>query len=46
MGIKMRPRQTERILTDGFRMRCQMAASQGWNLFHIDLKTAFLQGQY
>ena len=22
-----------------------MAASQGWNLFHIDLKTAFLQGQ-
>ena len=25
-----------------FRMRCQMAASQGWNLLHVDLKTAFL----
>ena len=22
-----------------------MAASQGWNLLHVDLKTAFLQGQ-
>ena len=29
----------------GFRMSCQMAASQSWDLFHIDLKTAFLQGQ-
>ena len=29
----------------GFRMSCQMAPSQGWNLFPIDLKTAFLQGQ-
>ena len=29
----------------GFRKSCQMAASQGWNLFHVDLKTAFLQGQ-
>ena len=28
-----------------FRMSCQMAASQGWNLLHIDLKTALLQGQ-
>ena len=26
-------------------MSCQMAASKGWDLFHIDLKTAFLQGQ-
>ena len=29
----------------GFRMSCQMAASSSWDLFHIDLKTAFLQGQ-
>ena len=29
----------------GFRMSCQMAANKGWDLFHIDLKTAFLQGQ-
>ena len=28
-----------------FRMSCQMAASKGRNIFHIDLKTAFLQGQ-
>ena len=28
----------------GFRMSCEMAASKGWDLFHIDLKTAFLQG--
>ena len=27
----------------GFRMSCQMAASKGWDLFHIDLKTPFLQ---
>ena len=26
-------------------MRCQMATSKGWDLFHIHLKTAFLQGQ-
>ena len=26
-------------------MSCQMAAKQGWNLFHLDFKTAFLQGQ-
>ena len=26
----------------GFRMSCQMEAKQGWNLFHLDLKTAFL----
>ena len=29
----------------GFRMTCQMAATEGWNLVHIDLKTAFLQGE-
>ena len=29
----------------GFRMSCQMAASKGWDLFHIDHKTPFLQGQ-
>ena len=29
----------------GFRMTCPMAASNTWNVFHIDLKTAFLQGQ-
>ena len=29
----------------GFRMTCQLAASTGWNLFHMDLKTAFLQGE-
>ena len=28
-----------------FRMSLQMAASKGWNIFHIDLETAFLQGQ-
>ena len=26
-------------------MSCQMAASKGWDLFHIDLKTAFLPMQ-
>ena len=26
-------------------MSCQTGASQGWNLLHVDLKTAFLQGQ-
>ena len=29
----------------GFRMSCQMAASRSWDLFHIDLKTAVLQGR-
>ena len=29
----------------GFRMCCQIAASKSCNIFHIDLKTAFLQGQ-
>ena len=29
----------------GFRMTCQLAASKGWDLFHMDLKTAFLQGE-
>ena len=26
-------------------MSCQMAASESWNIFHIDLKTAFFQKQ-
>ena len=26
-------------------MSCQIAAGKSWDLFHIDLKTAFLQGQ-
>ena len=26
-------------------MSCQMAGSKSWNIFHSDLKTAFLQGQ-
>ena len=25
----------------GFRMTCQLGANKGWDLFHIDLKTAF-----
>ena len=29
----------------GFRTSCQMAASKSWNIFHIDLKTAFLHGK-
>ena len=29
----------------GFRTSCQMAATKSWDLVHIDLKTAFLQGQ-
>ena len=48
----LQDKQKEYLQTDsfattrlGFRMSCQMAASKGWNLFHIDLKTAFLQGQ-
>ena len=30
----------------GFRMTCQFAAKKGLNLVHIDLKTAFLQGEW
>ena len=29
----------------GFRAVCQLAASNRWPLMHIDLKTAFLQGE-
>ena len=29
----------------GFRMAVQQAANKHWNLFHLDLKTAFLQGE-
>ena len=28
----------------GFRLQCQVAANNKWDLTHIDLKTAFLQG--
>ena len=28
----------------GFRLAIQAAANKGWNVFHMDLKTAFLQG--
>ena len=28
-----------------FRLGCQKAANEGWDLLHIDLKTAFLQGE-
>ena len=29
----------------GIRMSCRMAVSKSWDLLHIDLKTAFFQGQ-
>ena len=29
----------------GFRLSCQLAANHYWDLFHVDLKTAFLQGE-
>ena len=29
----------------GVRMSCQMAVSKSWNIFRVDLKTAFLQRQ-
>ena len=29
----------------GFRLAVQMAANNWWDLTHIDLKTAFLQGE-
>ena len=45
-------RQGQVIQTDsptatrpGFRLACQAAANNGWDLCHIDLKTAFLQGE-
>ena len=28
-----------------FRLACQLAASRSWALHHLDLKTAFLQGE-
>ena len=28
----------------GFRLQCQAAANANWDMVHIDLKTAFLQG--
>ena len=53
MGTERIPGQTEGLLqTDspassdpGFRMSCQMAGTKCWDLFHIDLKTAFFQRQ-
>ena len=45
-------RQKEELQTDsptarrpGFRLTCQLAANKGWDVSHIDLKTAFLQGE-
>ena len=29
----------------GFRMACQLAANEKWDLTHMDIKTAFLQGE-
>ena len=29
----------------GFRLACQLAANRQWGVRHIDLKTAFLQGE-
>ena len=29
----------------GFRLAIQAAANKGWKIFHMDLKTAFLQGE-
>ena len=29
----------------GFRLQCQAAANNNWDIVHIDLKTAFLQGE-
>ena len=53
MGMERFPGQPQGISADGFpastrhgfRMSCQMAASEEWNLFHLDLLTALLQGQ-
>ena len=51
MGIERIPGQAERLPTDRYpcshktRISDELPASKGWDLFHIDLKTAFLQGQ-
>ena len=29
----------------GFRLQCRIAANEDWDMIHIDLKTAFLQGE-
>ena len=34
------------LLLDGFRLVAQCAANNYWDLFHLDLKTAFLQGEH
>ena len=38
-------RLTVLLLPDGFRVASQHAASMYWDLLHLDLKTAFLQGE-
>ena len=53
MGLSRLPRCPEMGPPDGlanrdrygFRVACQHAASSFWDLLHIDLKTAFLQGE-
>ena len=53
MGTERFPGQAEGLPTErflastrpGFRICCLIVASKSWDLFHIDLKTAFLQGQ-
>ena len=53
MGIKRFPGQTEGISADGcpcfhkarFSDELPNSSQQSWNNFHIDLETAFLQGQ-
>ena len=52
MGIERFPRQKEYHQKDstgstrpGIQLSCRVAASHSWNIFHSDLKTAFLQGQ-
>ena len=52
MGNERIPGQKNNLQTDSpasarprFRMCCQVAASNSWDLFHIDLKRAFLQRQ-
>ena len=34
-----------RVTRPGLRLLCQNAASDGWSIQHIDLKTPFLQGE-
>ena len=50
--LRGQDKQKDHLQTDypastrpGFRMGCQMAANRSCDIFHIDLKTALLQGQ-